>query len=196
MGCGLASFDRRNRSPSRLLPRVSPGSACKHTQTFYNHLSIVPLPLSRLAPLLKAHEEATRSGPISDGRINLQQVAEIGRLHRVCHQYWLVDHADKLGPESFRLLSSHSTILSCDNRFARHVLDFNDTSRNEWVDACVVALATVAETSKRNDLEYWCVSAFTHISRFATMLFAVCTSSYHLVLTTKLTCDRVGDAIL
>ena len=140
----------------------------------YVHLAT---PLPRLAPLLKAHEEATRTGPISGARLDLQQVTEIRRLHQVCHQYWLVDHANKFGPESFRLLLSHSTILSCDNSFARHFLDVSDASRNEWIDACLVALGTVSETSKRNDLEYWCVSAFTHISRFATMLFAVCTST-------------------
>jgi hypothetical protein len=126
-----------------------------------------------LAPLLKAHEDLTRSGPIPSDPLRLLQVAEMTKIHEAYRQYWLVDHAHKFAPGSFRLLSTHSAILNCDNSYARHVQEGNDASKEDWIDACLLALSNVAELSEKNDLEYWCVSAFTHISRFGTMIYAV-----------------------
>ncbi|KAG7528257.1 hypothetical protein FFLO_06289 [Filobasidium floriforme] len=94
------------------------------------------------------------------------------RIHEAYRQYWLVDHAHKFAPGSFRLLSTHSAILNCDNSYARHVQEGSDASKDDWIDACLLALSNVAELSEKNDLEYWCVSAFTHISRFGTMIYA------------------------
>lgn len=127
-----------------------------------------------LAPLLKAHEDLTRSGTIPSDPLGLLQVSEMTKMHEAYRQYWLVDHAHKFAPGSFRLLWTHSAILNCDNSYARHVQEGSDTSRNGWIDACLLALSNVAELSEKNDLEYWCVSAFTHISRFGTMIYAVC----------------------
>lgn len=125
-----------------------------------------------LAPLLKAHEDLTRSGPIPSDPLRLLQVAEMTKIHEAYRQYWLVDHAHKFAPGSFRLLSTHSAILKCDNSYARHVQEGSDASKDDWIAACLLALSNVAELSEKNDLEYWCVSAFTHISRFGTMIYA------------------------
>lgn len=130
-------------------------------------------PHRSLAPLLKAHEDLTRSGPIPSDPLRLLQVTEMSRIHEAYRQYWLVDRAHKFAPGSFRLLSTHSAILKCDNSYARHVQEGSDASKDDWIAACLLALSNVAELSEKNDLEYWCVSAFTHISRFGTMIYAV-----------------------
>jgi hypothetical protein len=117
------------------------------------------------------------SGTTQPSPLALQQVTSIQNLHDAHRQYWLVDNAHRFGPASFRLLSCHSAILECELEYSRRVLAMNKTGRDRWIAACLFAMQQLAELSQRNDLQYWCVAAFTHISRFGTIVFHVSRAS-------------------
>jgi len=139
-----------------------------------------------LAPLVKMQEELSGDGIIPGSALSLRHVTTMQKLHDAHRQYWLVDNAHKFAPASFRLLSCHSAILDCGNSYAQSVIVPSDSNRDQWISSGLLALHHLAEVSKRSDLEYWCVAAFTHISRFGTMVFAVSPVeivSWHIYLT-------------